>query len=84
MAAPSAISGRWRDIVFVGMRLPRRARWVARRIATLICAFIMPLATEHGRSYFVASLKAMHFNKVLASFPRSPSVETENGEKCRR
>jgi hypothetical protein len=37
-----------------------------------------------GFSHFSASKAETFFSKVLASLPRSPSVDTTNGEKCRR
>jgi hypothetical protein len=35
-------------------------------------------------SHFSASRADSFFRKILASLPSKPSVETTNGEKCRR
>jgi hypothetical protein len=68
----------------VGIRDPRIQRWVVLPMAILIRALTWSYTSEQGFSQFSASMADSFLSKILASSPRRPSVDTTNGEICRR
>ena len=76
MPAPS-LNWAWRctDILVVGVRLPRRQRWVARAMAMAIRDRMYPQTCKYGRSHLWAIFIASRVSSALVSLPRRPSAK---------